>query len=163
MSDRNLKPITSGRNLSDDRDPFEAFRQRMDHLFGALGGPVEARSFAPPPAARWLTLDLNETDQTYTVTAELPGIDAQDVELTLRDNTLILRGEKRDEHREGEGERVYLERSYGRFERNIPFAVQVDANGARAECRNGVLTVTLPKNPEAKSEVRRIEVRPHAS
>lgn len=164
MSDHDLTPSTSGRNLSAyDRDPFEAFRRRMDHLFDAFWTPMEGRSFAPPLTARWLTIDLNETDQAYTVTAELPGIDTQDIELTLRDNTLVLRGEKRDERKEREGERVYLERSYGRFERAIPFAAEVDADHAEAECKNGILTVTLPKNPESKSKTRRIEVRPHAS
>ena len=163
MPDRDLTPAVGDHKLSTyDRDPFEAFRRRMDHLFDAFWTPFEGRSFAPS-APRWVSVDLNETDKAYTVTAELPGIDERDIELTLRDNTLTLRGEKRDERKEGEGDRIYLERSYGRFERVIPLAVEIDAERAEAHCKNGVLTVVLPKSPEARNKTRRIEVRPQGA
>jgi HSP20 family protein len=164
MPDRDLTPYSGRRGLSTyEQDPFEAFRRRMDHLFDAFWSPVESRSFAPPAQTRWLSIDLNETDQAYTVAAEMPGIEDKDVDLTLRDNTLTIRGEKRDERKDGDGGRVYIERSYGRFERTIPFESEVDADKVVASRKNGVLTVTLPKNPEAKDKIRRIPIKPQAS
>jgi HSP20 family molecular chaperone IbpA len=142
MPDRDLTPFVGAHGLwTPDR---------------ARRSPGEGRSFAP--SARWPTLDLSETDQAYVVTAELPGVAEGDVELFVRDNTLTLRGVKRDERKEGEGERVYLERSYGRFDRTVPFAAEIDADRAEAHCRNGILTVTLQKNPDAQDKARRIEI-----
>jgi HSP20 family protein len=160
MSDRDLAPAKGVHSLSgDDRDPFTAFRRQVDRVFDSFVSPVEPRSFAPRGSAGWLPLDLNETAQAYMVTAELPGIDEKDVEVTLKDNTLTIRGEKRDERGGEESDRVYIERSYGRFERTIPFDTEVDADMVQASARNGVLTVTLPKNPQAHDKTRRIEVK----
>ena len=160
MPDRNPTPmaIRPGSPVKDqDRSPES--RQWAAHMFDGSTRAGEPRSFAPRMASSWPTLDLNETALAYTVTAELPGIDDKDVEVTLRDNTLIIRGEKRDERGGEESDRVYIERSYGRFERTIPFDTEVDADLVQASARNGVLTVTLPKNPQAHDKTRRIEVK----
>jgi HSP20 family protein len=133
--------------------------RRAGRMFDGSARASEPRSFAPPMASSWLTLDLNETALAYTVTAELPGIDEKDVEVTLQDNTLIIRGEKRDERGGEESHRVYIERSYGRFERTVPFDTEVDADKVQASARNGVLTVTLPKDSQAHAKTRRIEVK----
>ena len=93
------------------------------------------------------------------VTAELPGIDQKDIELDLSDNALTLRGEKRSERKEEQAGRRYSERSYGRFERTIPFAAEIDADKVEARCENGVLKITLPKNPKARDKTRRIEIK----
>jgi HSP20 family protein len=90
----------------------------------------------------------------------LPGLERKDVELTLRDNALVLSGEKRQEHAEAEGGRTYTERAYGRFERVIPLEAEVDADRVEAVFKNGVLTVAVPKNPKAQDKSRRIEIRP---
>ena len=70
----------------------------------------------------------------------------KDIELNLDDNALTLRGEKRSERREEDAGRRYSERTYGRFERTIPFAAEVDVDRVEASCENGVLKVVLPKN-----------------
>jgi HSP20 family protein len=143
------------------RDPFGSFRREMDRLFDDFFAPAEARSFAAPAQAQagvMPSIDVDETEQAYMVTAELPGIDPKDVELDLRDNALILRGEKRSERQEEDGGRRYSERSYGRFERAIPFATEVDADKVAAKFENGVLKVTLPKNAQARDKTRRIQI-----
>ena len=85
----------------------------------------------------------------------------KDVELNLRDNVLTISGEKRSEREEEKGGSRYTERSYGRFERSIPFPTEIDPERVDAVFKNGVLTVTLPKNARAQEQTRRIEVRPH--
>ena len=156
-----VQPLQSG--LA--RDPFASFRREMDRLFDDFFLPVEGRSFAPAAQGQQAqgmilpSVDVHETDHAYTVTAELPGIDPKDVEISLDDNALTLRGEKRSERKEEDGGRRYTERSYGRFERTIPFGAEVDADRVEASCENGVLKVTLPKNAQAKDKSRRIQIK----
>lgn len=162
MANRDLIPMRTSGLPAFGRDPFSAFRREMDQLFDTFFAPPEARSFASPEmmaAAVRPNIDVHETEQAYTVTAELPGIDQKDVELNLNDNILTLRGEKRSERVEEDGGRRYSERSFGRFERTIPFPAEVDAEHVEASYENGVLKVVLPKNAQARDKTRRIEIR----
>ena len=167
MANRELTPWGRGGMTPFGRDPFASFRYEMDRLFDDFFAPVagEGRNFAPAaqPTAALLrpSIDVDETDQAYRVSAELPGLAEKDVELNLRDNALTISGEKRSEREEEKGGRRYAERSYGRFERTIPFPTEIDAERVDAVFKNGVLTVTLPKHEKAQEKTRRIEVRPH--
>lgn len=165
MANRDLTPFGRGGGLAPfGRDPFTSFRHEMDRLFDDFFAPVpgEGRSFAGGGQAAALrpSLDVDETPQAYTVTAELPGMTEKDIELTLRDNALVLSGEKRSERKEEDGGRRWSERTFGRFERVIPLDAEVDADKVQATCRNGVLTVTLPKNEKARDKTRKIEIKP---
>lgn len=104
----------------------------------------------------WPSVEVVETEQGLRVSAELPGLDEKDVELTIEDGVLTLRGEKRAETTDKE--RGYTERSYGRFERSLalPFAVEEDK--ADASFQNGVLSVTLPRSAKAPERGRRIAI-----
>ncbi|MBT40290.1 MAG: molecular chaperone Hsp20 [Deltaproteobacteria bacterium] len=103
-------------------------------------------------------IDLSETDDAYEVKAELPGVEEKDFEVTLEEDTLLLSGEKRSEHTdEGEGRR-YVESVSGRFERRIALPMEVDADNVKATYKNGVLSIMLPKLPEAKPRTRSIDV-----
>lgn len=164
MANRELTPWNRGGLTPFARDPFYSFRHEMDRLFDDFFAPVagEGRSGGAQPqgtAHMRPSIDVDETDQAYRVSAELPGLTEKDVELNLRDNTLTISGEKRTERDEEKGGRRYAERSFGRFERTIPFPAEVDADRIDAVFKNGVLTVTLPKNEKAQDKTRRIEVR----
>jgi HSP20 family protein len=138
MADRELGPWSGGRGLSpfNLRDPFAPFRREMDRLFDDFFTPAEGRSFAPAIGAQalWPRIDLEETDQAYIVTAEVPGLDEKNIELSLRDNILTISGEKREE--------------------------RSDADKVDAKFKNGVLAVTLPKSQKSEAKARRIEVKP---
>ena len=166
MANRELTPWTGSRGLTPfGRDSFTSFRREMDRLFDDFFTPAEARSFATPAAATttvWPSIDVNETDQAYTVTAEAPGLEEKDIELNLRDNVLTISGEKQQEHKEQDGGRTYAERFYGRFQRSIPLGAEVDADKVQATFKNGVLTVDLPKNPQVLDKTRKIEIKPRA-
>jgi len=163
MANRDLTPFGGGRSLSPfARDPFSSFRREMDRLFDDFFIPVEARSFTggngAGAAALSHSIDLDETDKAFELTAELPGLEQKDVELTLRDNAIVLSGEKRQERQEGEGGRRWSERSFGRFERVIPLGGDIDPDKIEAAFKNGVLTVTLPKRAEARAKQIDIKV-----
>jgi HSP20 family protein len=166
MAHRELAPWSRGGVTPFGRDPFASFRYEMDRLFDDFFAPAagEGRNFAAstqPTALVRPSIDVDETEQAYRVSAELPGLTDKDVELNLRDNVLTISGEKRLEREEEKGGRRYAERSFGRFERTIPFPTEVDAERVDAVFRDGVLTITLPKNQKAQEKTRRIEVRPH--
>lgn len=161
MANRNLSRWSGGAPASVPRDPFSLFRREMDRLFDDFLTPGEARSFATPGQASgaWPSIDVDEKEDAYKVTAEIPGMKDQEIELCLRDNALILSGEKRSERKEEDGGRRYAERSFGRFERTIPFDAEIDADQVEASCKDGVLTITLPKNAQARDKTRRIEIK----
>jgi HSP20 family protein len=102
----------------------------------------------------WPHIEVMETDEGYRLTAELPGIDEKDVELSLEDGVLTLRGEKKSEI---EDRRGYSERYYGAFERRVQVR-EVDEAQVKATFDKGVLTVDLPRLPEAKAHAKRIPI-----
>jgi len=129
-------------------DPAEAFRRDMNRWFDE----VWSRDFGLSPFSSeqaWSDVvpkvDVVESDKEITVTAELPGMEEEDIELQIRDNALVIRGEK-EHHEEEKGRNIYrAERSYGSVQRSVPLPAEVDADKANAVYKNGVLTVTLPK------------------
>lgn len=153
--------------------PVDAERDRSDHPLISLHREVNRlfddvfRGFGGSTAgafdriAGWPSVELGETDAEIRVTAELPGLDEKDVEITVEDSMLTLRGEKRSEVEDKD--RGYSERSYGRFERRIGLPKTIERDKANATFRNGVLTVTLPKTAAANENVRRIPVNTSAA
>ena len=104
----------------------------------------------------WPTVDVEESDKEYRVTAELPGLEERDVELLFQNGVLSIRGEKKLE-KEVQN-RTYSERYYGRFERQIALDREIDETSIAATFRNGVLTVTIPKSVQAVESSKRIPI-----
>ena len=164
MTLRELTPWRSSRAPARYRDlsPFRAFHRDIDRLFdeffGSLDMPMprgENRGFATLSPR----LDVTETDKAYEVSVELPGIDEKDVELTLADGVLALKGAKKvDSEHKGTG-RVHIERSFGSFRRSLSLPTDADEEKVTAAFKNGVLTVTLPKKPEAQPHHKKIEIK----
>ncbi len=159
MSDRRM-------NLPTNRTPFsggvlEDFRREMDNLFnGFFGHSMRPGAAAGlPQGVLSPAIDVSEGDKEITLTAELPGLSEDDVELTVSDGRLMLKGEKKIENDGGRNDRQYTERSYGAFQRMLPLPDRVDADNISARFDRGVLTVTMPKKPGAEGEgARRIEI-----
>ena len=153
--DRRSVPVQRDRQ----EHPLEAFQREVNRLFDdffrmpALSGDEGMFAAATP------RVDVKETDAEYEVSAELPGIDEKDVELTLANNVLAIRGEKKTEREEKEKSYYLSERSFGSFRRTIPLPAEVDEDKVEAHFKNGVLTVRLPKSAAAQARTRRIEVK----
>lgn len=128
----------------------------FDRVFEEFwGGPAIASATCAGFTPR---IDVKETEQEYVVTAELPGLDIEDVEISLAEDVLTLRGEKRAEHTdEGEGYK-HVETVAGTFERRLALPAEVDAEAVSATAKNGVVTITLPKRADAQPQVRTIPV-----
>jgi HSP20 family protein len=166
MNTRNLIPWGRSNNRiptpyrEDDRNPFLSLHREMNRIFDDFWRDFDMRlpmqSGFDGSNGNWPHIELSETDKQVTVTAELPGLEERDVELLLEDGMLTLRGEKRSETEDKD--RQFSECFWGRFERRVPLDAEVQADKAQARFKNGVLTVTLPKNPEAQPKAKRIAI-----
>lgn len=122
----------------------------MDRIFRE-GNLTETGMWLPP-------IDLSETNDKITVKAEIPGIDSKDIDISIQENTLFLKGEKREE-KEEKGKNYYrVERQYGSFSRSVVLPATVDTDKVTAECKNGVLEITLQKKEEVKPKQISIKV-----
>ena len=108
------------------------------------------RLFATPVSGWTPALDVQEDPNGFTVSAELPGLKREDIELSLHDGTLSISGERKSEPKPENVEVYHTERSYGRFQRTIALPVPVATDKVKAAYKDGVLTVTLPKTEAAK-------------
>jgi len=105
-------------------------------------------------------VDIVEQDKAILISAELPGMDERNIELKLSNGTLMLRGEKKAEREEKTRGYYLSERSFGSFQRSFTLPDSVDPEKIEAQFDNGVLTITLPKRPEAQKPEKRIDIKP---
>jgi len=139
------------RTLSTLRNEFD---QLFDRFFGDLTGEMPEMFGA---RGAWLpAFEVSETDSEILVRAELPGVNAKDVEVTVSGNVLTVSGEKHEESEHREGVTYRSERRFGRFQRSIELPSAVDSDKVSAENANGVLTIRLPRTEASKP--KRIKV-----
>jgi len=162
MAMTDLIPWGRGRQVAPPRgdDPFMTLHREMNRLFddvfrGFDLTPVNGENRWFSGAAGWPNIEVSETDQDVKVTAELPGLEEKDLQIELAKGVLAIKGEKKTETEHKD--RRFSERCYGRFERRIPVE-DVDEDKVSAAFKNGVLTVTMAKAPQAQSKVKRIAI-----
>lgn len=167
MSGTSMQPQSANRPMMrrpDDSDPFLPLRRQMSRLFDDFfSGPMFPRlpgMSAAPALAVVVTpqIDVSETDKDIQIAAELPGIDPKDVEITLADDVLTIRGEKQAQREDNERDYHLSERTYGTFARYLRLPFHADPRQIRAAFKDGVLTLVIPKPEEAQQKVHRIAV-----
>jgi HSP20 family protein len=147
-----------------EENPFAELHRRMDDLFNSFFSDVEERfpdlgwGLVPSKGAHLPKVDISESDAEVTVTADLPGMDEKDISVTLDENLLTIRGERKDEREEKKRNYHLVERTYGEFHRVIPLPVGIDKDKVKASFKNGVLSVALPKLPTAKAQTKKIQI-----
>jgi HSP20 family protein len=150
-------------------DPFQDLRGAQDEmaqmdpmspmLAHALGLHAQQQGSGRATTTAWApALDISERKDAYLVTVELPGVEADDLEITFEDGLLTIQGERRFAHDSSEQQFHRVERRYGAFRRSITLPAHVMAEGIEATADNGVLQIAVPKMEEAKP--KRIQVRP---
>jgi HSP20 family protein len=143
-------------------DPFLTLHREMNRLFDDIlrGGPVSAGGQSGGQSGVLLAphMDVSETDNEVRIQAELPGVSESDVEVSLNEDVLTIRAEKKQERKE-EREGVYLnERAFGTFQRSLRLPFHVQPDQVQARFQNGVLSVILPKT-QPQEQSRRIQVQ----
>jgi HSP20 family protein len=163
MAMRDLVPWSRGGSVPARRsedNPFMTLHREMNRLFDDVFRGFDLAPFGSERVfdrltRDWPSLEVSETDKEIKVSAELPGLEDKDVKVELANGVLAISGEKKTETEDKD--RLFSERYYGRFERRIPVE-DVEEDKISASFKNGVLTVTLPKAPQAQSKVKRIAV-----
>lgn len=167
MCAMSLLPFNRGRSVSrrpEEADPLLALRQEVSRVFDDFFSGVGLPSFVglqPPSAvATILTprMDVSESDNEVQITVELPGIEEGDIAVTLDGDVLTIRGEKATERDEEERDYHIVERAEGTFLRTLRLPFEADPEQVRADFKDGVLMITIPKPKEAQKASRRIEV-----
>lgn len=120
-----------------------------------LGGSLLRNEFG---FSRMPSVDIAETDNEVTVSADLPGLEEKDIQVSLENDVLTLKGERKHEHEEKKKNYHRIERSHGSFQRSIALPEGIDRENVKATFKNGVLNVKIGKLPGARSSRRRIPV-----
>src|SRR5947209_14290301 len=159
VSMRDLIPWGRNRNLpapttGDNANPFLALHREMNRIFDDFARGFDLPMLSGGWSGGWPHVEVSETEDNVKVVAEIPGLEQKDIEVTLHNGILTLRGEKKSENQGA----VYSERWHGRFERSMQLGPDVDPDRVNAAFKNGVLTITVPKRPEAQRQVKRIPI-----
>lgn len=128
-----------------DRDLFDPFRK--------FGAALTSKCDVMP------SMDIRETDKEYRVSAELPGMKESDIELSLVDGQLVIKGEKKEEIKSDDEDRHLMERRYGAVYRSLPLPDGVDEDSVDATYDKGVLMVTLKKTEAKKRAARNVKIK----
>ena len=152
------------------RHPLMSLREEVNRLFDDVfagftmmpfGGrsPMAAWPWLEPVAETELPgVDIAETDKEYRLSAEMPGVEEKDLDVSVADDVLTIKGEKRQASEQKADDYVLSERRYGTFARSFTLPAEADTGKITASFKNGVLTVAVPKRPDAPAKRRRIEL-----
>lgn len=157
LTKRNRSTLPEART----REPVtlrDEMNRLFDDFFYGMGTP-----FAPMARTSLTefvpTVDVSDADSQVKISAELPGMSENDINVEIDDDSVTISGEKKEEEESKEGGRYWRESSYGSFSREVMLPSAVDIDKAQAQFKNGRLTVTLPKSEEEKNKRRKIEVQ----
>lgn len=151
--------------------PFTGLRREIDRLFDDFAGSAWRSPFRRAMMdiepfwqgkitwGKVPAIDVADTAKGYEITAELPGLSEKDVEVKFANGTLTIKGEKKEEKHERKKDYFVSERRYGSFQRSFTVPEGIDEEKIEATFKNGVLTVTMPKTPEAQKQEKRIEIK----
>ena len=147
--------------------PMAQMQREMDRMFeqffnGFGMAPSRREGFFPGSLTGGLlkpTLDIGATEKEYTISIEVPGVAQEDVKIEVVNNTLTIRGEKKQEKEEKEKNFYRMERSYGAFQRLLSLPEDADQDKINATFKNGVLTLTMPRKAVSQEAVKHIEIK----
>jgi HSP20 family protein len=156
---RNRKNVPARRAVG--RDPFYSLERLRNEFLDDFFGDFALSPFSSTaqPMEFVPRVNVTENDKGVYLSVELPGMDENDIEVSVADDAITIKGEKKEESEE-KGKNYYrTERSYGSFQRVIALPDEVDSENAEASFTKGVLTITLPKVEPAKSKAKKIEIK----
>lgn len=133
-----------------DRGELASLRSQMDDWFDSFfRGLDRPFSFLGPKA--WPAVDVAEKDDAIVVRAEVPGCRPEEIDISVYGNTLTISGEKKESREQNAEGYYHMESSYGSFRRDIPLSAEIDESKIDAVCKDGILSITLPKAEKSKA------------
>ena len=145
------------------RDMFSNLHREIDRVFDDFthGARWPLTGFGDGNGKMAPRINVAETDQEIEVTAEMPGVEEKEIDVSLTDDMLTIKAEKKSETEKTEKDYKLMERSYGSYERTMRLPCAVETKKVSADFKNGVLTIKLPKSPEVKAKTQKIAVKAH--
>jgi len=144
------------RDVYDPWHDFKKLQNEINSLFDFDRLPTSTglfdRSFSP-------AIDVIENTNDYTVACELPGLDQKEIDVSIASNVLTIKGQKKDEHEEKKGKFYKKESWSGSFQRTLPLPMSVEGDKIKAELKDGVLTIVLPKKEEVKPKQIAVSIK----
>ncbi|MDH3257552.1 MAG: Hsp20/alpha crystallin family protein [Nitrospinota bacterium] len=167
MSLNELIPWHWGKNgeslRRDSGNPFAEFQKEMNRMFDNFSESMFSLSplkrSQPEISAAYPRMDVSETDKEFKISAELPGMDEKDIDVSVSNDLLTIKGEKKAEKEEKKKNYYRMERSYGAFQRSIPLPAEVEKDRVQANFKKGVLNIVLPKSEKAIKESKKVEIK----
>jgi HSP20 family protein len=162
MKMKNLLPVVGRKTQSEDDQPFYSLQKEMNNLFDDFfrGFDIAPRGFYTSGLGNFTpSVDVKENEKEFIVLAELPGVEEKEIEVTLTNDHVTIKGEKREEKEEKGKNYYYMERSYGSFNRVIPLSAETQSDQAEASFKNGVLNITIPKSQTAKTTGIKVPIK----
>lgn len=154
MSSHTLIPsLRSLLGRKSNSDPFHDFRREMERFFEPDFPFARSGEFLSP------SIDVKEMDDKFIVTAELPGLEEDDVDVSLSRNILTIKGEKKIEKEEKNENYHVSERKYGKFSRSFNLPYEIDPKDVDARFSKGILEITLPKSKDIQEQIKKIEIK----
>lgn len=146
-------------------DPFEALHDDIDRLFGRYFGGTRMPSLLGPEVGslafsqNFAQMDISESEDAIDITVDVPGMEVKDIDVTLADNILTIKGTRKTEAEEKKDDYFRVERSYGSFQRRVELPSEVNENKIDASVKKGVLRLHLPKTERAKAHEKKIAIK----
>lgn len=162
MRIKNFLPAMQRPERRDDDHPFYSLQRQMNSLFDDFftGFDITPRGFAAGGFGGFMpSIDVKESEKEFTIRAELPGVDEKDIDVTVANDAVTIKGEKKEEKEDKGKNYYYMERSYGSFNRVIPLAAETEAGKAEASFKNGILNITIPKSSSAKAKGTKVPIK----
>lgn len=149
--------------MADDTSAFNKLRHEMNRMFddfssGFTFGRTPSFKLLEPLADFHPKVNMQDAEKEVVVTAELPGVDMKDIEVSVTDSQLTIKGEKHEEKEESKKGYYRMERSYGSFYRKLPLPCEVNKENISATYKNGVLNISLPKTEKAIKEEKKVAI-----
>lgn len=163
MSFRDLTPWRKHRDEQalTTPPPVSSFQEEMNRFFDHIAPGFLPSLQGNANGVNVASVDISESEKEITVIADMPGMEEEDIDITLNDGVLTLKGERETEHESKDKDFLRVERSYGTFMRRIQLPADIDDNAVKADFSKGVLKVVLPKTAEAAHKAKRIKVTSH--
>ena len=161
MKIKNLLPDVVRKVRSNDDHPFYSLQKDMNNLFDNFfrGIDFSPRGFAVDGMGGFMpSVDVKENEKEFIIKAELPGVDEKDIEVTVTNDAVTIKGEKKEEKEDKDKSYYYMERSYGSFSRVIPLEAEIESNKAEARFKNGILDIKIPKNQTTKERGTKVPI-----
>ena len=154
------RSVPAGREF--EAHPIDAFQKEMNRLFNDFFTGTGLRPWSEEMESLGAfnpQVNMTEDEKSILVSAELPGLEEKDIEISLSKDSLTIKGEKKEEAEHKDKEAYYLERSFGSFTRVLPIPKDVNTEKAEASFKKGVLTISLPKLEKEKQSQKKIKIK----